>query len=488
VRYIYVTSDSIADSVGGIITGPQHLESILLTRPGGTIVGNNLYPVLATILPSIVNKDAGWTATLKLQRKRKAKTEKVGGIIYFTSLTYRFPKERAGGKRYRPGSIRWLVLNMELFGEVADLADAAQALIKLAERRGVKPRFSPGAFGGALLRASPEWKQGRNPAPWFISDIARIHLPGNHYALAAGHNATCIPSAIYFDQKSSHHTIASTISIPHPEFIRARGLVRRVREKVYENWIDDLKVMNEYVGLMCATVECDFIPNSLKHLYPPWAQKPGRRYVWLWTPDLRLMDRRTRLVHISCSYSGHISDPVMTEYSKWCLDVLSEKPNKIVKPAMLAAYGLLAARTGTDIESYSLNCRSPSPRSTKSKLPIIGDITRSTVENTRVPVMQNVIARGIIEAETRARSIEYARQLESDGTHVSQIYADGVIGIGAQLPLFIPDGWRIAGTLSNVRSPFPNSIIADEIVRLPGIPNGRRSIRLEQTSRTPQAS
>jgi hypothetical protein len=178
----------------------------------------------------------------------------------------------------------------------------------------------------------------------------------------------------------------------------------------------------------------------------------------------------------------------MTEYSKWCLDVLSEKPNKIVKPAMLAAYGLLASRTGTDIESYSLNCRSPSPRSTKSKLPIIGDITRSTVENTRVPVMQNVIARGIIEAETRARSIEYARQLESDGTHVSQIYADGVIGIGAQLPLFIPDGWRIAATLSNVRSPFPNSIIADEIVRLPGIPNGRRSIRLEQTSRTPQVS
>jgi hypothetical protein len=441
-----------------------------------------MYPLLA-LLVTMIKSDHGWTSEVKLQQKKRMNSGNIGGVIYFTRLTYRFPKQRRRSGRYRPGSIKWLVLNLELFSEVLDdeLLDAAMTLVELADKRGITPRHSPGAFAGAMIRASKEWDTHRDAAPWFISEAARRYLPGNMYATRTGYAVRTTRHAYYLDQKSSHHTIASTINLPDPKSLRARGYFRAAERNESLSWISalcDILELGKHVGLLYATVECDTIPSNKEHLYPPWARVPGERAVWLWTPELRLLDRRVRLRWVSASLTSITKDLVLSEYAHWCLSILAGKPHVVVKPALLAAYGLLGVLAGKDIQKYSIHGREKPPRSLVTKLPLVGTCYVSTVKNTRVSRIQNVVARGVIEAETRTRSIELARVMENDlSIKVIQIYADGIIIDTQSVPL-LPPTWRIAGELTNVRLPSPNTIVSDNMVRMPGVPGGRRRVSI----------
>jgi hypothetical protein len=170
-------------------------------------------------------------------------------------------------------------------------------------------------------------------------------------------------------------------------------------------------------------------------------------------------------------------DPVLYEFAMWSLSQLTKYKHPAIKPALLAAYGLLGVKSDGEIERYSISGRPKPPYAEEVQLPLVGECHRSTVKNTRISTIQNVVARGVIEAETRTRSIEYARYLEATGIHVSQIYADGIIAVTDNMP-FLPECWRIAGELTDVRSPSPNTIISKEITRTPGIPGGRRSVTI----------
>jgi len=487
VRILYLSKGYVGE--GDSLYRLHRLPELLLRKPGGVIAGVNLFPILAQLVPQM-RGDSGWSATLRLQKKRKIDTERVGGIIYFTHLTYRHPKVsthvRGAIKRYRPGSIKWIVLNLELFAEVDEheTREAANSLLQLATARGVSPRTSPAAYGGAMLRSSVYWGRDRRPAPRFISEAARTRLPGNYYALREGYQIRSIPRAYYLDQRSSHHSIAGSIALPSPMHLRARGLFRGVEAGRTSPWARDIGLLHGHTGLLIAVIECDLIPRSQLHLYPAWARQRGRRVVWIWTPELRLLDRRIRLMYVSAALTSPIPDPVLTEYAQWSLAQLRKGYHPIVKPTLLAGYGLLAVRSGIDIERYSITGQRRSERATVSQLPLVGPCYRTEVKNDRTPTVQNVVARGVLEAETRTRSIEYARELESQGIPVSQIYADGLIAVTDSMP-FLREGWRMAGELTNVRSPSGNSIVADEFVRLPGIPNGRRTARIERLKSEP---
>jgi len=480
MRYLFVTDNGVIDSCSGEVLELDQLERVMLERPGGVIAGNNLYPVLSQLIP-MIKMDIGWTATLKLQKKKKPKSGRVGGSIYFTRMTYRFPKERYLGTRFRPGAIKWLILNLELFHETDDIQGSARALVELAAMRGIRPRDSPGSFGGALLRASPEWQKGRTPAPWFISEQARMHLPGNYYVLRDGYHLKSVKSAYYIDQQSSHHTVASTIPLPDPRYLRARGRLRSVERGEYPEWInrENMNMLDGHTGLLCASVDCSLIPRTLEHLYPPWAKIPGKHIAWIWTSDLRLFDEWVKLEYVSCALTSHKMDAALFEFANWSLDYLSQHKHPAIKAALLAAYGLLGVKSDGRIEKYSISGRPIPPRSETVNLPLLGEVYRTTVVNTRVSAIQNVVARGVIEAETRTRSIEYARDLEANGFKVSQIYADGLIVDSDHCP-YVPRYWRVVGALTNVRSPTANTIHSNEMTRTPGIPSGRREIKIKE--------
>lgn len=473
MRYLFVTSHGVIDTLTGELSDRPTIQQLLCERPGGVIAGRNLYPILAPLMTG-VRKDVGWTASVLVQKKRQL-NDRIGGVIYFSHLSYRHAKVRENGIRYRPGSIKWVVLNLELFCETEDIEGGARALVLLAETRGIKPRHSPGSYGGAMLRASPAWEKRRHAAPWFISDIAREHLPGNYYALRNGFEWT--PEAYYLDQSSSHHSIAASITLPHPHQLRARGRLRAVEKGNYPKWITDNNLLSRHVGLVGAIVDADAIHPDRIHLYPPWASEPGYKHVWIWTPELRLLDKHVRLKWITCGLTSFRLDPVLREYSNWALEFLQTESHPAVKPALLAAYGMLGVRSNQHVERYTVHGRIKPLRAEVCKLPLIDDVYRSTIQRQKPPVVQNVIARGVIESETRARSIEFARTLESEGNHVIQIYADGLLTTADTLPN-LPSGWRMAAELTRVSSRHPNTILSDQIVRLPGIPGGRRSIKI----------
>lgn len=474
-RFLFVYPDHVLDSGTGEISERPTLEQLLLTRPGGIIAGRNLYPMLAPMVNES-RKDEGWTTQVHKQQQRMSGNH-LGGVLYFTRLSYRFPKVRYLGHRYRPGSIKWLILNLELFTESTDIEDAARALVHLAERRGISPRHSPGAFGGAMLRASREWSKDRRPAPWFISDAARPELPGNFYVLR--HRYTYAERGYYIDQQSSHHSIAAKVPLPHPHYLRARGLYRSAGNGRTPKWLDGASVglLDGHTGLVRAVIETSTVAPAERHLFPPWALTPGRKAVWLWTPELRLLDTRMRLCWFVSAFTAKRRDPVLSEYAQWSLDELAQKPHSVVKPALLAAYGVLAVRK-RPLQRYSVHGRAKPPRAEVCRLPMLDTVYRSTIDRVRVSPLQNVIARGVIEAEVRTRSIEYARRLEGEGVPVVQIYADGLIAAVDQLP-FIPDGWHVQAALTGITAPSPNSIRSRELVRLPGIPNGRRTMLLK---------
>ena len=485
MRRLVLTSAGAVDADTGE-TEPD-LHSALLIPPGGVLAGSNLFPVIARLATDL-RKDHGWSMRLIEPRKRKPKTNRVSGSFQWWRLTYRHAKRIPdSGKwsgRYRPKSIKWTIINLELWGEVdeTEYTKALHSLLRLASERGTTLRPSPGGFGAALLRASPEWEHGRRPAPWFISDKIRDHSPGNFYALRFTHKREAtVPIAYYVDQVSSHHTIASTVDLPHPHGLRARP--RHGRHIDWRRpWIRDLSKLDRHIGALYVRVECDVIIPSRRHLVPPWALLPGERDLWIFTPELRLIakDRNIRIRWVWGAYTSTVPDPVLREYALWALDQRAKADHPIVKSALLPAYGMLGAQTH-DLESFVVSGRRTPPRAERVKLPLVDYADRTLVHNTRRPSTQNPVARYVIEAETRTRSIELAQQLEAQGIRVTQIYADGLIVNTDAMPL-LPAHWRIAGELANVRSPSPNTIIADNFVRLPGIPGGRRRARIEQTS------
>lgn len=480
MRYIIVQPDGVLDTDTAEIHDHLQLSLLLTSNRGGVIAGRNLYPLLSS-LSDDVRKDSGWTLQVHTQHQR-TRDDRAHGLIYYSRLSYRSPKIGSREKRKRPPAIKWLVFNMELFSECEDIQSAAEALVNLAYNRGIKPRYSPGTLGGALIRASSAWEKGRNPAPRFISDAARPHLPGNLYALRDKYAGA--DSALYLDQASSHHTIAATVPLPHPQYLRARGAFRAVEKggefvnpEITRKWLSapSLLDLHNHIGVIIATVEIDFIPPSQIHLYPNWAKRNGERQVWIWTPELRLIDRRIRIRKITASLTSHVADPVMAEYGQWCLEQLRTDKHSATKPAMLAAYGMLAVRTRDNFVSHSIHGRGKPPRADEVKFPLVnGPVYRTTVERKSTPVIQNVVCRGVIEAETSTRSLELARQLESEGIHVLQIYADGIIVNTDQVPM-LPPTWRVAAALTDLEARTPNAIISSNLVKLPGIPNGRRT-------------
>lgn len=480
-RYLLVAGEGTVDTVTGEIVDIC-ADVLLRGGGGGVIAGRNLYPVLAPVVDHL-REDRGWTIRIHAQEQRTSDPKRPRGIIYISHLIYRFPKNqvgssRGGAARYsRRPSVKWLVLNLELFTESHDIAASAKALVQLARRRGVGPRYSPGSLGSALLRASPAWEQLRRPAPWFISEKARTQLPGNYYARRHGYRK--VSHAYYLDQRSSHHTIASQIVLPHPGYLRARGRFRAVEAGRSPGCYDDYDILSRHVGLLVVNLQCGHLPANAVHLYPEWARDPGIHQRWIWTPELRLLDERVRISSISAALTSIQPDLALREYANWALRQLSVPHDPIIKPTLLAAYGMLAVRSDRPLRLYESHGRQQPRGSDLISLPLLDRVFRSTINRRRVPGIQNVVARGVIEAEVKTRSIELARRLEAEGIHAVHIYADGIIARTDQLP-FLPPDWRVITALRNVSSPAPHAILSDELVRLPGIPNGRRSAYLRK--------
>lgn len=484
---LVIHGDKYLDTTTGIHRNLSYLPSALLDGDGGYISGANLFETLAS-LNTIMAGVPRWRMSVTVaQRRAYIQPGKIAlsGTFQVSYMSFRLPGFHSGGTRKREQSgVRWDVLNLETFMDpigftLKEKVEASLALLTLCESRGVTIGRSRGSLARKLLRASPMWKcledeQGqRRPAPKWINDEARKHSPGNHYSISNKiRKAVSIPHCYYIDQTSAHHSIVSQIVLPHPNHIRGRGFTKEaLLQGHYPKWTE--QVPNGHVGLFCCHVEIMQIPISLKHLYPKWVtqREPGHHVVWLYTPDLRLLenDHLVKLLYLTCGFSTTDNDPALTEYAGWSMERLARPDKKYTKATLLAAYGMLQFNP-IGWKSYRYWGGTEQSRGTPIEVPVAGIMKEVTVSFPDWVQLDttNVCARGMIESETRTRSLEYARELHHSGYHVVQIYADALVVETDHLP-FTPPGWRVDKSLTNVLIPAVNSIISDQMVKRPGM-------------------
>ena len=445
----------------------------------------------------------------------------VGGRFFvdYLAITNRTGNGHTGKSR---ATRRYDVINLELFKDPPPESPSEQmamalALLEMCESRGVTFRTTRGSLASAMLKASPHWQKGRHGAARFVNEHARPYLPGNFYSISNKVRRVATKSVglgimdhcYYVDQTSAHHNIVRSTALPHPEDIRARGYYKKVlkgehdynyyEQKHYKIWAKPESQTGQAIlsgrlnGLVFAKVGVGHNAPTIEHLYPPWALKQGVRYVWLWTPELRLFrgDHRLQLEGFVCGFLSREADDVLPEYATWALSQVQRGPTATyTKSTLLAAYGMLAFNPdGKPLYRYwgGQNSRE------RVLIPDAGLVAESKIELPPdvQPATVNVIARGCIESETRTRSIEYARLLTSEGFHIPQIYADGILVETTQLP-FVPNGWRVSHSLTNVMIPRPNAILSDQLTKLPGVTQGNieteRWLEMRQQALSPVVS
>lgn len=472
IRIIAIGSEGIYDSDSGEVVDRSRLSDVISKGAGGIFTGCNLYEHVASLNQEF-GDDEAWRMRIRSQQVRNPlKNTRIG---FFQPMMFGFVWRNKyeprchPAKRVKRKSRTFQCLDLKDFLKVnsctiAEAIDFTESIIGLCELRGVKFTTGRGALAGRLLKASPHWSPTRQAAPRFINRFVRTKLPGNFYALGTKPNVNH-KSAIYVDQVSAHHNVAATTPLPDPMRVRAIGCYNSAARGIANEWQKDTP---KGIGLLACMVNVKNIPNARKHLYPPMMHTPGRRLEYVYTNELAYFDGTDGVIEYICA--GWISDRADTaipEYARWAMDNRNGGPGR--KSLLLAAYGYLALNIdGDPIQSY----RQRSAKGTQVEIPGAGTVSetvRIRDPNSPQPTIVNVLARGMIEAETRRRSIEYARELDSSGLRILSVYVDGLIVETDAMP-FPRNGWTIESSLSNLVFQHPTSFIADEMRKQPGVP------------------
>jgi hypothetical protein len=341
----------------------------------------------------------------------------------------------------------------------------------------LRPSPTAGGLASQLLRDQRFYPLPRRKVPTRTNEKARPHLPGNCYELRADPERV-YAAARYIDQQDAHHFAASTIKLPHADGLRARGRFRDLEPKPWAKpgsraW----DLVTSQHGLLFGRFE---IPRELawRRYVPPELTRPGPVDRWVYTHELDdwiALGARPRW--ISAAWTSPIADDGLQAYARnarrWIHDPENAERKPWLKPTLLAAYGVLAAKPRRltfayrrsekgDVESWTVGPRE------------IEVMVRRTSREQQSPIA-NVIQRGMIEAETRRLSLSLARELEeAHGREVLAVYADAVIvrdnrSIDSpELPL-LPEPWRLKERLTHLQFIHQQAFTSLEIRRLPGV-------------------
>lgn len=476
----------VYDSLDGQVHDPSQLPLIIMNGPGGFIAGLNLYPHIAAC-QSAHASTPGFVAQVTSTKRAMVRGPKrmVIGVFLPNMVGFRDPN------RHRKARYFQCMEFGELFGgdvgrDVPSVLATARAVLSLLAKRGVLQwTASKGGIAARMLKASPEWELKRHGAPRFINALAREHMPGNHYGLGARISET-IPRAIYLDQDGAHHAAAMSVPIPHPHFIRERGAASALANGSIREWChadSDLlaELQASHYGLFACLLTIGNVPNALLHMVPKWMREPGTRVVYLHSNEWWYLGLTwVTLNYVCAAWTATVRDPAIVEYAEWASG--AAKDFRAFKPTLLAAYGMLAVKSDNVSTTY-WGGPGVAERGLKTTIPVAGpmrELTWMRDEGAPGPATANVIGRGIIEAETRSRSLSYAWELHGMGIRVVSVYVDGLMIEADQAPLPRP-GWSVKSELTRLRFLAPNSYVSQEEEKLPGIPRDaldrRRSAR-----------
>ena len=359
------------------------------------------------------------------------------------------------------------------------------AVREFLEANDLEFRATQSGIAAQLLRDKRFYPDPRRKIPKATNARARGNLPGNYYF----HNADkkIIYNALEVDQRSSHHSCARDLTFPNAAKLYAKGYFKSLEDKPYavRGTVLFERLIAQH-GLFYLKVK---VPTrGLARLaYPiPAADYVGTdadgcALVYVYSNELEeLIATGTRIEYIVAAWTSAETCDGLNKFAQWALEELaksSPERKRWLKPLLLSAYGLLATK----------------PRPIRSGY-FTGDGERTHYHIGRGQVMKfvkhetqrpfepgfvNVVHRGMIEAETRLRSLRMARHLESFGFRVLVVYADAVfVDRGAQLPL-LSDDWETK-EITGASFPQTNQIVCDQYSKLPGASGKRRQVLINE--------
>jgi len=341
-----------------------------------------------------------------------------------------------------------------------------------------KLRLSPssGGIAAQLLRDPKFYPEPRRKAPKLINSAIRDKLPGNHYQLHKAREGSFHYHAAYLDQTAAHHNCAKGLSFPCVNDLHARGRFwddaedrsfAREGTPKYEQFI-------KQYGLFYMACE---VPEHKQLLVPPELQRPGYVRAYIYSnelPYLRSVGIRFR--HIIACWTSPTAETGLNKYAEWALEqIKAAPPGRMawLKPTLLATYGVLAARPKAMEFGYK-HAKNGEP----TRYPVGAgflNVEAKKFEHERESPIVNVLHRGMIEAETRLRSLELARDLGEQGHGILAIYADSVFVEGGETLPFLEPPWRLQSHLTALRFLSSTHFTSHEIEKMPGVPHALRN-------------
>lgn len=331
----------------------------------------------------------------------------------------------------------------------------------------VKP--TAGGIAAQLLRDKRFYPDARRKVPRATNARARDLLPGNYYELRLDPNVRV--NAAYLDQAMAHHNCAGSIEFPHADRLFGKGFFRTLPDRAWARKGTSIykRVLQEH-GLLYVNL---MVPHpGKKEWRPPYMKRGGFHRVFIYTNELPMIEAIGGYVeYVIAAWTSNQTDSGLPKYAQWARQVVqhSDSQRKAwIKPALLSTYGVLASRP-RPLEFGWKHAEGGE----RKRYPVGGGMmdveARATKRDLETPTV-NVIQRGMIEAETRLRSIMLARELTATGMNVLAIYADSVF-VQSDKPLpFLPEPWRIQQEVTDLRFFNSTSFASKELTKLPGIP------------------
>lgn len=462
VIVVHGASDQILVEQTGEKLSLDRLADVF-THAHESIVISDGFPHIFARLHAHFKDDERWQYRAIVQEMEG--DTRVSTTLSFFGFKRTSHKQRRRGRYFYPVAVDTFIRDLSQF----DGADEAQQMlsfgIKLrdfcAEMK-IRPKTTGAGIAAQLLRHPQFYPEPRRHTPTFINDVARSHLPGNHYALmrAPGDNSV-VKAATYIDQKSAHHYAARTTPLPSANSILGRGS-RSDRPWLYpgERAYDEAR---KHHGLFKLRIRFPHLAENEQRFVQPifWENMGKTITTHIWSNELAYMERWGARVHyLIAGYSTKETDDGLPRYAEW-----AERQPAWLKQTLLTPYGILATRARRSRIIHA------NGRGEQVEVPIGPHLVEGyagQIRDSTNPVTF-VIQRGLIESYVRQLSLELAHQLDTDGGEVLSIYGDGVFvraRPGDQLQL--PAPWREKREVHNLTFDGPHRLRSDELTRLPG--------------------
>lgn len=458
----------------------EALPLLIATHPSSIVVSSNVGSVVKA-LDDVWDDDPQWqfrmtpvVSEIYAPNRVKTRTVTKRTVVAFFGFTrgkgknlYHYPIEPDAfvGKtihELRPGEDSRVIKLYEWAADVRFFLRDNNLLV----------RPTTGGIAGQLLRDERFYESERRKVPRATNDKARDQLPGNYYRLYVPEKKTF--DATYLDQKSAHHSCALGIAFPDANKLFAKGHFQEPGDKIMaRSGTPRFKKLIAEHGLFLVNLNS---PETDPTTFPlPCMEKPGTNQAWIFSNEIPYIHEcGGSILSIIAQWTSVDVESGLNKYAQWSLEELAEADSTRrawLKPLLHSTYGILAARPKA-IEFGYKRAKSGEDK----RYPVGGGVVNvkaRVTEGIHEMPTANVIHRGMIEAETRLRSIRLAKLFTAKGMKVLAIYADSIfVNLNDKRMPLLDNRWQVKGELSRLQFFSSTAFTSDVLTKLPGIPKG----------------